>query len=92
MSEYIEIETELGDDGRSLFVTTNLTLAEGPAETYDSLEAMETGSPLAQALSAVEGIERLVINGRFLTLQRHPDAAWHHIVADLSAVLKDFFL
>lgn len=92
MSEYIEIKTEFSDDGHALFVTTNLTLADGPAEAYESLEAMETGSPLAQALSAVEGIAWLEINGRCLTLQRHPDAAWHHIVADLSAVLKDFFL
>jgi hypothetical protein len=92
MSEYIEIKTEFGDDGRSLFVTTNLTLADGPAEIYDSPEAMETGSPLAQMLSLIEGIEQLTLNGRCLTLQRQPDAAWHHIVADLSSALKDFFL
>ncbi|MCB8985733.1 MAG: NifU N-terminal domain-containing protein [Ardenticatenaceae bacterium] len=92
MSEYIEIETEFGDDGRSLFVTTNLSLTDGSVETYESLAEMEEGSPLAQALSMIEGIARLTINGRSLTLIREPDTPWHHLVADLSAVLKDFFL
>jgi len=92
MSEYIEIETEFGDDGRSLFVTTNLALTDGTVESYDSLADMEEGSPLAQALSVIEGIACLTINGRTLTLTREPDAPWHHLVADLSAVLKDFFL
>ncbi|MBK6328377.1 MAG: NifU N-terminal domain-containing protein [Chloroflexi bacterium] len=92
MSEYIEIETEFGDDGRSLFVTTNLTLTDGNKETYVSLDEMEEGSPLAQAISVIDGIAHLELNGRTLTLVRQPEAPWHHIVADLSAVLKDFFL
>ncbi len=92
MSEYIEIETEFGDDGRSLFITTNLSLTEGGAETYASLAEMEEGSPLAQALSVIDGIDHLTLNGRTLTLVREPEAPWHHLVADLSAALKDFFL
>lgn len=92
MSEYIEIETEFGDDGRSLFVTTNLSLTLGVAETYDSLAEMEEGSPLAQALSVINGIAHLTIDDHALTLVREPDAPWHHLVADLTAVLKDFFL
>ncbi|MBK8987118.1 MAG: NifU N-terminal domain-containing protein [Chloroflexi bacterium] len=92
MSEYIEIETEFGDDGRSLFVTTNQSLTDGVMETYASLEEMEEGSPLAQALSAIDGIAHLTLNGRALTLIRAPETPWHHLVADLSAALKDFFL
>jgi phosphatidylserine/phosphatidylglycerophosphate/cardiolipin synthase-like enzyme len=92
MSEYIEIETEFGDDGRSLFVTTNLSLTDGTIETYASLEEMAEGSPLAQALSVIDGIEHLTINGRAMTLIRDPEAPWHHLVADISAALKDFFL
>lgn len=92
MSEYIEIETEFTDDGRSLIVSTNLNLTDQPSETYNSLSAMEEGSPLAQALALIDGITHLTINGRSLTIVRNLDTPWHHIVADLSAALKDFFL
>jgi hypothetical protein len=92
MSEYIEIETELSDDGDEMFFYTNLTLADGEAETYDSPEAMEEGSPVAQALALLDGIAQLEINGRDLTIIRDPDTPWHVIVADVSAALKDFFL
>ncbi len=92
MSEYIEIETELSDDETTMYLYTNLPLAEDGRETYASLEAMEEGSPVAQALSVVEGIETLVIDGRNLTLTRDSDADWYAIVADVSAALKEFFL
>ena len=92
MSEYIEIETELSDDGDEMFFFTNLTLAEGGVEQYDSPAVMEEGSPVAQALAVIEGIARLQIEGREMTITREPDAPWHVIVADVSAALKDFFL
>ncbi len=92
MSEYIEIETELSDDEAAMRLYTNLPLAEEGVETYASLEEMEEGSPVAQALSVVEGIETLVINGCNLTVTRNPDADWYAIVADISAALKEFFL
>lgn len=92
MSEYIEIETELSDDETTMQLYTNLPLAEEGVEAYASLEEMEEGSPVAQALSVVEGIETLLIDGRNLTLTRHPDADWYAIAADISAALKEFFL
>ena len=92
MSEYIEIETEMSDDGSQMFFYTNLNLTEGAAEIYDSVSDMEEGSPVAQALAVVAGIKRLEIDGRDLTIIRDPDFAWHIIVADISAALKDFFL
>ena len=92
MSEYIEIETELSDDGQEMYFYTNLTLAEGEAEQYDSPAAMEEGSPVAQALALLAGIARLQIEGSEMIITREPDAPWHVIVADVSAALKDFFL
>jgi hypothetical protein len=92
MSEYIEIVTEVGDTADTLFVYTNLSLTENRAETYASQEAMAEGSPLAQALSAVEGIDYLQLEESDILVQRHPDVEWHAIVEDISAVLKDFFL
>jgi hypothetical protein len=53
---------------------------------------MEEGSAVAQALSFIDGIERLEINGRNLTITRGLDVPVHIIVAEVTAVLKDFFL
>ena len=92
MSEYMEIETELNDDGTVMNVYTNLKLAEGEPEFYDSLEAMEEGSPVAQALAVVEGILTMQIDDTDLVITKEADFDWHIIVADVSAALKDFFI
>ena len=92
MSEYIEIETELSDDERTLYVYTNLRLNDGEVEQYHSSKELEEGSPVAQAVAICEGITYLKIEGSDLTVQCDPDAAWHVIISDISASLKDFFL
>ncbi|MCA9902053.1 MAG: NifU N-terminal domain-containing protein [Anaerolineales bacterium] len=92
MSEYIEIETEISDDDSTLTVYTNLRLNDGEAEIYHSSEAMEEGSPVAQALAVIQGITYLQIKGSDLTVQREPDSPWYAIISDISAALKDFFL
>jgi hypothetical protein len=92
MSEYIEIETELSDDGQTMTVMTNLPLALDGVEEYASLEEMEEGSAVAQALAVIDGITSLRIQGRVLTLTRDEEIEWHVITAEISAVLKDFFL
>lgn len=92
MSEYIEIETEISDDNSSLTVYTNLRLNDGEPEPYHSNEALEEGSPVAQALAFIEGITYLQIQGSNLTVRRDPDTPWHIIISDISAALKDFFL
>jgi hypothetical protein len=91
MSEYIEIEAEIGDNGR-LYLSTNLLLSEGEPETYDSVEAMEEGSPVAQALSVVEGIRLLHISHNDLVIETDVAVGVHVVVAEVTAVLKDFFL
>lgn len=92
MSEYMEIETEINDDDLTMHISTNLRLAEGKSETYSSLEALEEGSPVAQALAMIDGIAHLTIEGQNMTLVRDPEAPWHSLVSDISAALKDFFL
>jgi hypothetical protein len=92
MSEYIEIESELTDDPAVMRFYTNLRLAEGKTETYHSPDEMEEGSAVAQALSFIEGIERLTIEKHHMAVTRDPDVPWHIIVAEVTAVLKDFFL
>lgn len=92
MSEYMEIETEIEDDDLTMHIYTNLKLADGAPETYDSQEALEEGSPVAQALSMIDGITHLTIDSKNMTLVRDPEAPWHSLVSDISSALKDFFL
>jgi len=92
MSEYIEIETEASDDGKRIIIYTNLRLAEGDVEYYNSRESLEEGSPVAQALAMIDGIARLCIEDSDLIITREPDVEWHTIVDNVSAALKDFFL
>lgn len=92
MSEYIEIEYESGDEPDTMYISTNVSLAEAGPEQYDSLAAMEEGSPVAQAIAYVEGIRELHLEGNELTVTREPEMPWHIIVAEISAAIKDFFL
>jgi len=92
MSEYIEIETDPGDDDKQMHLYTNLKLTDQNSEQYNSLTEMEEGSPVAQALSIIDGIAALKIDGSDMLISRTDDAEWHAIIADISAALKDFFL
>ena len=91
MSEYIEIESEISEDGR-IYLYTNLPLTEGQPESYTGLEAMEEGSPVAQALSIIEGLTSVQIEDGDLLITPEPEVATHVIIAEVTAVLKDFFL
>lgn len=93
MSEYIEIEAELSDDGQSILFETNLPLtAELTEEYYDEAAPLAEGSPLAQSLAGIPGVVSVAIAGSDLTVTYGPDADWHVIIADVTAALKDFFL
>ena len=93
MSEYIEIESEISDDGKQMAVYTNLILSDQAEESYDSAAAMEEGSPVVQALSIIKDIATLqIMEQQDMIITRQPDAEWHAIIADISAALKDFFL
>lgn len=92
MSEYIEINSELSEDGAAMIFFTNLRLAEEQVESYATVEEMEEGTPLAQALAVIPGVARATIDGADLTVWRTAETAWHALVEDITAVLKDFFL
>ncbi|MFO7664698.1 MAG: hypothetical protein R6X18_19215 [Chloroflexota bacterium] len=92
MSEYIEIESEINDDG-TIFIETNLPLTAGNAvEQYESSLELDRGTPVAQALGGIEGIDSLSMVGGEIVITCRPDADRHVIVADVSAALKEFFL
>ncbi|MCI0576276.1 MAG: NifU N-terminal domain-containing protein [Chloroflexi bacterium] len=92
MSEYIEIQTDPTDDPDVFRFHTNLLLVEAGVEEYDSAAAMEEGSPVAQALAAVEGLAHLRLETHDLLITRDPAVPWHAIIADVTAAIKDFFL
>ena len=92
MSEYIEIEHESGDDPDVMMIYTNVTLAEGAPEQYATLEEMEEGSPVAQAIAYIEGVSALRLEGKTMTVTREPEMPWHIIVAEISTAIRSFFL
>ncbi|HSH03883.1 MAG TPA: NifU N-terminal domain-containing protein [Anaerolineae bacterium] len=93
MSEYMEIEPEISDEDPLIaHIYTNLPLTNDGPEQYASPDEMAEGSPVAQALSVVDGLQALHIDGEDMTLTRDPDLEWHIILAEVTAVLKDFFL
>ena len=92
MSEYIEITSEATSLAHVTIIHTNLALAVGDPETYDSVDAMEEGSAVAQALAPIEGIISLRIVARDLTVEHDQDTPWFIIEAEIATALKDFFL
>ena len=92
MSEYIEIESESTDDPSTMVIHTNLLLAVGDPEHYQSVEAMEEGSALAQSLASVEGIVCARIESQDLFLKVDSSTPWHIVEAETTAALKEFFL
>lgn len=92
MSEYIDIDAELGDDG-IIVIRTNLRLTpDNIEECYNSTTELEEGSPVAQALANIEGIDTLAMRDGEITITKLPEADWHSVIADVTAALKDFFL
>lgn len=93
MSEYIEIETELDEDGETISFQTNLSLASGVGhEHYESHDALAEGSPVAQTLAGIGGIDTVEIRDRLLLVTCTPGSDRYTIAADVIAALKDFFL
>ncbi|GAB4467709.1 MAG: hypothetical protein Kow00124_00970 [Anaerolineae bacterium] len=93
MTEYIDIRTETTGDPDVMRLITNLDLtAGGPPEVYESPEAGDHGSPLAQALFAVPGLAALTLTQQELLATREPDTPWPDLLQDIYDVLRDFFL
>ena len=92
MSEYISIDAEYGDDPDEVCLHTNLRLAQGEPESYASREEGDLGSPLAQTLFGIDGLEALQISGGMLTVRRTAETEWPTLIDEISMALKDFFL
>lgn len=92
MSEYIEIESEPTETPNVVVIRTNLELAVGDPEYYESTPAMAEGSAVAQTLATIEGLITLRIEAHDLVVEHDYDVPWHIVEAEIAAALKDFFL
>lgn len=93
MTEYFKFEIERTEDPDVMEIYTNQALTEGPDEVYESLEAGETGSPIAQTLFVgVDGIQALTLSEDMLIIRREPHVPWEMLVDEVRDVLRDFFL
>lgn len=93
MSEYFTFETRATDDPDRLIMITNQPVAPDGDEFYDSFEAGDEGTPIAQMLfNAVSGIRTLELSGGNLIVTRDPDVSWEEIIDDVRDALRDFFL
>jgi hypothetical protein len=92
MSEYIEIESESTEEPNVYAIHTNLLLAVGESEYYESSSTMAEGSAVAQALAPIEGIVSLRIEAHDLFVEHESETPWHIVEAEIAAALKDFFL
>lgn len=92
MSEYIEVTPLESDDPYSVQLHTNVQLTAGAAEEYASPAALAVGSPVAQALAVIPGIDHLRLDGSTLTIRRSADSEWYAIIEDVRSALIDFFL
>ncbi len=93
MSEYVTVETQPTENPDMLEIITNQKIALQGDEVYDSFEAGDEGSPIAQMLfNGVRGIQALTISGGTLLVTRDPDVSWEEIVDEVRHALRDFFL
>jgi hypothetical protein len=92
MSEYVEIESEPTGAPNTMLVRTNMELAVGNPEYYESAFAMAEGSAVAQALATIDGLVTLRIEAHELIVEYSGDMQQYIIEAEIAAALKDFFL
>ena len=94
MPEYIRITPEYDpDDELVAALVTNLNLAyAGEEEYYGNPTEGEEGSPLAQLMFLVDGIEALTITENTLIIRRNPDVDWYVLIDEISTAIKDFYL
>lgn len=85
------IQTESTPNPRTLkFEPGRDVLGSGGREFVDADAA--ASSPLAQALFAVEGVERVYLGSDFLTVTKADELDWSHIKPHLLAAIMDHFV
>lgn len=84
------IQTESTPNPRTLkFLPGRDVLGRGSRE-FSGAEAA-ADSPLAQALFAVDGVERVYLGGDFITITKAEDIEWPHLKPHVLAAIMDHF-
>jgi NFU1 iron-sulfur cluster scaffold homolog, mitochondrial len=84
------IQTESTPNPRTLkFLPGRDVLGQGSRE-YADADGAES-SPLAQALFAVDGVERVYLGGDFLTITRSEGIEWPHLKPHVLAAIMDHY-
>lgn len=84
------IQTESTPNPRTLkFLPGRDVLGAGSREFSDADAALV--SPLAQALFAIDGVERVYLGGDFLTVTKSEAIEWPHLKPHLLAAIMDHF-
>lgn len=84
------IQTESTPNPRTLkFLPGRDVLGQGSREYADADAA--DGSPLAQALFAVDGVERVYLGGDFLTITKTEGIEWPHLKPHVLAAIMDHY-
>jgi Fe-S cluster biogenesis protein NfuA len=84
------IQTESTPNPRTLkFLPGRDVLGQGSRE-FAAEEAAE-GSPLAMALFAVDGVERVYLGGDFVTITKAEEIEWPHLKPHVLAAIMDHF-
>lgn len=92
MSEYIAIEAEQTEVPNVVIIHTNQRLAVEGKEIYPDATTGEEGSPLAQAIFAIDGILALTIEDSDMIIEHDPELELFTLIDEVDAALKDFFL
>lgn len=84
------IQTESTPNPRTLkFLPGRDVLGVGSRDFQDAEAA--AASPLAQALMAVDGVERVYLGGDFLTVTKAETIEWPHVKPHILAAIMDHF-
>lgn len=84
------IQTESTPNPRTLkFLPGRDVLGDGSREFANAAEAVT--SPLAQALFAIDGVERVYFGSDFLTITKLDSIDWPHLKPHVLAVVMDHF-
>ena len=92
MSEYITVDIETTDDPQLVIIHTNQKLAPDGREDYPDIASGEEGSPLAQSLFTIDGLQALIIEDGDLRITCGPELELFSLIDEVRAILTDFFL
>jgi len=84
------IQTEATPNPQVLKFLPGRQLLPGGSRQF-ATAAEATGSPLARALFALEGVTRVYYGDDFLTVSKHPDVDWAYLKAPILAEIMDHF-